>query len=115
MTLLAHARGAVARRRPGWSRVALAPLPVLFILTGLLFGATPAQAAGAETNRVAHQSAAARTSTQTFVYYASYGHLDQCYYFGSIGKARGSWASFYCQTVMPEGPTGPGLYTLFVA
>lgn len=66
------------------------------VVTTLAFG-SPAQAAPAG-----------------YVKYGSFNWGDQCNSIGTQGVADHAWQSYYCDTVSPSGPTGPGLYNLWV-
>jgi hypothetical protein len=59
-------------------------------------------------------AAPAHAGAPGYVKQGSYGWGDQCLGIGYYGQTNHSWQAYYCETVMPSGATGPGLYTLWV-
>ncbi len=59
-------------------------------------------------------AAPANAQPPGYVKYGSYGWGDQCLGVGYYGQSQNRWQAYYCETVMPSGATGPGLYHLWV-
>jgi hypothetical protein len=57
----------------------------------------------------------AHASPSSYVLYKSYGWPDACSSAGYAGEQAHQWTSYYCTTVYPASPNGPGLYDLYVA
>lgn len=74
----------------------LLALTAAAVAVGTLGLAAPAQASG-------------------YVRQGSYNWNDQCLGVGYNGVQNHTWTAYYCDTVSPSGPTGPGLYVLYVA
>ncbi|GAA5196503.1 hypothetical protein GCM10023322_65560 [Rugosimonospora acidiphila] len=59
-------------------------------------------------------SPSAQATPPTYLEYGSYNWNDQCLSVGHAGQVNHTWSAYYCVTVTPSGPTGPGLYDLYV-
>lgn len=49
-----------------------------------------------------------------YVLYAYYNWGDECSSAGYAGEQAGKWVAYFCDTIQPSGPDGPGDYALYV-
>jgi hypothetical protein len=57
---------------------------------------------------------AAQAGAPGYVKYGSYNWGEQCNNIGATGQYNHTWQWYYCETISPSSPTGPGLYNLWV-
>lgn len=86
------------------------------ISTGLGLAALAGIAATVGLTAPAHASATPATtaSANGYVLYGYYNWGDECTSLGYDGEQTGKWVAYFCDTISPSSPDGPGDYALYV-